>query len=411
MADLDDVDLFDPAVQQDWYPTYDLLREQAPVYRIPGSDMYVLTRYADVQYALRHPELFPNGRGANTLLATDTAKNYWAEHGWRKQTPLGSNPPEHRLYRELIDHFFDARAAQTARPMAEDIAGRLLDDWAGQQHVEFVAGFALPLPVEIITRIIGFPVGDIPQLRVWSAAWVMPFHMRLTPDEEMYVAEQGVAFQRYINAMANERRVHPTDDVLSHLATATIDLPGGGGPRPLEDWEIINLVDHLFIGGNETTTFALTSGLMLILQDAALESRLRADPSLIPEFVEENLRLESPTQGLFRLVAADVTLSGTTIPAGATVHLRYAAANRDGSVFTCPADVDLERTNKRRHVAFAVGEHHCPGAELSRMEQIVAFTELLRRFPVLRLSGTNDFHRQSSFVLRALEALHLEIGA
>jgi cytochrome P450 len=407
---MQDIDLFDPTVQQDWYPTYDRLRLEAPVYRLPGDDpIFVISRYQDVQYALRHPELFPNGRGANTLLKTEAARNYWAEHGWKKQTPLGSNPPEHRFYRELIDRFFDARGAVAARPMAEQIVGSLLDSWAGQTHIEFVEQFALPLPVEIITRLLGFPVADIPQLRIWSAAWVMPFHMRLTPDEEMYVAEQGVAFQRYIHELANERRANPTDDVVSHLATAHLELVGGG-TRPLEDWEIINLVDHLYIGGNETTTFALTSGLMLLLQDASIEARLRADPSLIPEFVEENLRLESPTQGLFRLVAKDITIAGTLIPAGSTVHLRYAAANRDEAMFGCPASVDLDRANKRRHVAFATGEHHCPGADLSRMEQVVAFTEILRRFPTLSLRPDNTFERQASFILRALKALHVQIG-
>jgi cytochrome P450 len=115
----------------------------------------------------------------------------------------------------------------------------------------------------------------------------------------------------------------------------------------------------------------------------------------------ENLRLESPTQGLFRLVAKDIDFSGTLVPAGATVHLRYAAANRDPAMFACPAAVDLDRPNKRRHIAFAVGEHHYPGADLSRMEQTLAFTEILRRFPSLRLSPTNDFQRQPSFVLRA----------
>ncbi len=410
MVRLDDVDLFDPETQQNWYPTYDALREQAPVYRMPGTDIYVLTKYDDVQYALRHPELFPNGRGANTLLATEAAKNYWAEHGWKKQTPLGANPPEHRFYRDLIDRFFDAPAAARAKPMVEQLVTDLLDKWNDRRQIEFVEDFALPLPVEIITRLIGFPIGDIAQLRVWSAAWVMPFHMQLTPDEEMYVAEQGVAFQRYIHQLACERRADPADDVISHLASAHMQLPGGTGTRALEDWEIINIVDHLFIGGNETTTFALTSGLMLLLQNPELQLRLRRDPSLMAEFVEENLRLESPTQGLFRLAANDIEISGTTVPAGATVHLRYAAANRDGAVFRCPAELDLDRPNKRRHMAFAVGEHHCPGAELSRMEQTLAFNEILRRFPSLRLSATNDYQRQPSFVLRALKALHVEIG-
>jgi cytochrome P450 len=293
--------------------------------------------------------------------------------------------------------------------MIEQTVERLLDAWEGHATLDFVEAFALPLPVEIITRLIGFPIDDVPQLRVWSAAWVMPFHLRLTPEQELYVAEQGVAFQRYIFELANARRANPEDDVLSHLATTRVEQ-ANGSTRPLEDWEIINIVDHLFIGGNETTTFALTSGLRMLLERPEVLARLRTDPSLVAEFVEENLRLESPTQGLFRVVTADVDIAGTRIPAGSTVHLRYAAANRDPRLFGCPADVDLERANKRRHLAFAAGEHHCPGAELSRMEQVVAFGAIVRRFPDLRLSDANDYHHQPSFVLRALQALHLELG-
>jgi cytochrome P450 len=215
-----------------------------------------------------------------------------------------------------------------------------------------------------------------------------------------------VAFQRYIHELANERRAHPTDDVISHLATARYR-----GERPLEDWEIINLVDHLYIGGNEDTTFALTSGIWLILRDPTLHARLRSKPALIAEFVEENLRLESPTQGLFRVVASDITLSGVTIPAGATVHLRYAAANRDPAMFGCPATVYLDRANKRRHVAFAVGEHQCPGAELSRLEQVVAFTAILDRFPNLALDPGNSFRHKPGFILQALDELTLTTGA
>ena len=402
----DDVNLFDPEVEQHWYPTYDQLRAECPVYKMPESGIYFLTKFGDVQYALRHPELFPNGRGTNSLLKTEQARSYWDKHGFRKQTPLGTNPPEHRAYRELIDHFFDARGTQTVRPMIEDTVERLLDTWRGRTDIDFVRDFAEPLPVEIITRMLGFPVSDIPQLRVWSSAWVMPFRMNLTPDEEMYVAEQGVAFQRYIHEIANERRVSPTDDVISHLAHARL-----GDERLLEDWEIINIVDHLYIGGNETTTFALTSGIWLMLSRPTVEARLRADQTLVTEFVEEVLRLESPTQGLFRTAARDIELSGVEIPAGATVHLRYGAANRDPAMFECPAEVDLDRANKRRHVAFATGEHQCPGADLSRVEQVVALTAILRRFSALKLSDRNDYRWQSGFVLHALKELHLEVPA
>jgi cytochrome P450 len=399
---VEDVDLFDPQTQEDWYPAYDVLRAEAPAYRLPGTDIYVLTRYDDVQAALRRPDRFPNGRGANSLLSDPAARSYWDEHGWLKKTPLGTNPPEHRLYRELVDRFFDAAGAERHRSMITEIVHRLIDEWIDQRSIELVSAFALPLPVEVITRIIGFPVEDIAQLKVWSEAWVMPFAMNLTSEQEMYHARQAVEFQRYIYELAEARRTDPRDDVITHLVNARFD-----GQRPLEAWEIINIVDHLYIGGNETTTFALTSGIWLLAKRPDVEARLRADPALIAEFVEEVLRLESPTQGLFRLVAEDVEIGGVKIPAGSTVHLRYAAANRDAAMFANPADLDLDRSNKRRHVAFALGEHHCPGAGLSRLEQVIAFDALLSRLATIELAPHNTFSHKPGFVLRALDALHI----
>jgi cytochrome P450 len=146
----------------------------------------------------------------------------------------------------------------------------------------------------------------------------------------------------------------------------------------------------------------------LMLRQPDLQGRLVDDPSLIPTFVEEVLRLESPTQGLWRMVAQDVELSGTVIPAGSVVHLRYGAANRDERMFAEPDQLDLSRTNAARHLAFASGEHRCPGAELSRVEQRVAFERLLSRLAEIHLTpGRNDFTHHRGFVLRALKELHI----
>jgi cytochrome P450 len=408
---MEPIDLFDPATQQDWYPTYDRMRTECPAYQIPETNTWVLTRYDDVHRALRRPERFPNGAGTKSLIGYAPARKYWDEHGWQKRTPLGTNPPVHRNYRALIDGFFDAAGAERARPAITETVHRLLDQWRSRRHLDYVADFATPLPVEVITRIIGFPATDIPQLRVWSAAWVMPFSLGLTDDEQMYVAEQGVAFQRYIHEIAEQRRSDPADDVISRLVHARYNDVELGVERPLEDWEIINIVDHLYIGGNETTTFALSSGLWLMLREPEVLHRLQAEPDLVPELVEEALRLESPTQGLFKGVAEACPIGALEVPAGATVHLRYAAANRDPEMFPNPDQLDLDRANKRRHVAFAVGEHICPGAELSRLEQVIAHQALIQRVHGLRLAADNDFTHHPGFVLRALNHLNVEFDS
>ena len=406
---IDELDLLDPAVQEDWYPAYDALREQAPVWRSPTGE-FVLTRYRELHYVLRHPELFPNAEpGENPLVTSEAALAIYATKGWPRRSVLATNPPEHKAYRGLVDQWFDLRAAEQARPVMVEMANGLVDEWIHEGHVEFVSRFALPLPVLVITSLLGLPLADIPQLKAWSAAWVLPFARGLSEEQERDVAEQGVAFQRYIHDHVQARRCAPGDDILSHLAVATLSLPEGD--RRLTDGEIVNIVDHLFIGGNETTAFALASGLCLLLERPEVHARLRADPLLIPAFVEESLRLESPTQGLWRMVAEDVELDGVPIAKGSVLHLRYGAANRDAAMFPDPERLDLDRRNSGRHLAFSAGEHRCPGADLSRVEQHVAFEVLLSRLDELRLTpGANDFTHLPGFVLRALRELHVSFG-
>jgi cytochrome P450 len=400
-AHMSDIDLFDPATQEDWFPTYRRLRDEQPVYRMPGTNIHVVTRYDDVLYVLRHQELFPTGSGSTRTAA---AREVYETKGWARITPLSTNPPDHRNYRELVDGFFDAKGSLHWQPIIEATIADLLDDMQAAGSADYVEAFALPLPVRVITRVLGFPATDIPQLKAWSSAWVLPFSGPLTPDQEVWVAEQVVEFQHYIHHHIEAKRAEPGDDVLSSLVDARF-----GGDRPLSDHEIITIIDHLYIGGNETTTFALTSALWLLLREPGLYERVRADRSLVEPFIEEALRMESPTQGLYRTVAVDTAIGGVPVPAGATLHIRYGAANRDERMFPDPDTVHLDRANVRRHMAFSLGEHHCPGSGLSRLEQQLALNAVLDRLPDLRLAeGRNDFRHLPGFVLRALNELHID---
>jgi cytochrome P450 len=403
----DDIDLFDPETQQDWFPVYRRLREEAPVYRIPGSNTYVVSRYADVMHVLRHQDVFPSGTGVTTR--DSPAQRVYLARGWDRLAPLGTNPPEHRRYRALVDSYFDLAGAERRRTEIQEVIDELLDAMTDGRPLggrgDYMREFALPLPVRMITSILGFPDSDIDQLKAWSAAWVLPFAGGLTDEQHVWVAEQVVEFQDYIQDRLDEKRARPGDDVLSALAVARYD-----DERPLTDPEIISIVDHLYIGGNETTTFALTSALWILLREPGLYERVRSDRSLVEPFVEEALRLESPTQGLYRRVARDTELAGVALPEGSTVHIRYASANRDPEMFPDPDRVDLERPNGRRHMAFSLGEHHCPGEGLSRLEQRMALHTVLDRLPDLRLGPDNDFAHAPGFVLRALDRLEIEWG-
>lgn len=409
---VDSIDLFDPATQENWYPAYQKLLDEHPVYQIPGTSLYVLSRYEDIIRVVRDTKTFsnqPEDHGGDLLIKHPEARRYYEEHGLGRDcgrgrwAPLGIDPPDHRRYRALVDKFFQGRALAAARPLIENVVESLIDGFSASGEMEFIKEFAEPLPVTIITVLLGFPLEDIAQLKKWSEAWALPFARGLTLEQEMDVARQGVDFQNYIKKIADERRKRPKDDIISHLVQARY-----GNERPLTDHEIASIVDNLYIGGNETTTFAISSGMWLMLREPGIYRSLLQDPARIPTFAEEVLRLESPTQGLYRTAVADTEIAGAPIPKGATIHMRFAAANRDERVFECPHQLRLDRKNASRHLAFSHGEHHCPGAGLSRLEQVIAYERLLTRLPNLRLTpGANDFTHHPGFVLRALRKLYL----
>lgn len=399
-------DLFGPEANLHWFETYRHLREHQPVYRVPGSSLFVLTRYDDVAMVVRDSERFSNEadkHGGEPLLLHPEARAIYEQRGWPKSFPLAIDPPDHRRYRALVNHFFTGARLEASRALIERHVHRLIDGFAGSSHIEFIAAFAEPLPAAIISGLLGLPAEDGERLKQWSFAWALPFARGLSLEQELWVAEQGVEFQHYIKRHVDARRAIPTGDIICELAHAEID------GRPLSDGEIVQIIDHLYIGGNETTAFALASGLWLMLRDPVVHGALVQNPERIKGFVEEVLRLESPTQGLYRTATRDTEIRGVAIPKGATLHLRFAAANRDPTVFPDPDQIRFDRRNAMQHMAFSQAEHHCPGSGLSRLELQIAFAALVGRLPDMQLAeGRNDFAHQPGFVLRALKALHID---
>ena len=398
-------DLFGPNANKTWYESYQKLRESAPVCKLPDLNMFILTRYDDIAKVIRDSETFSteaDKHGGEPLLLFPEARAIFEERGWPKAFPLSQDPPNHRPFRSLVNHFFTGARLEQTRSLIERHVNALIDRFAGEGDIEFVAAFAEPLPAAVITDLLGLPAEDLPLLKQWSYAWALPFARGLSREQEIWVAEEGVTFQHYLKSHIEARRANPRSDIISELANARLE------DRALDDGEIIQILDHLYIGGNETTAYALASGLWLMLREPNIYEALRDDRSLVGGFVEEVLRLESPTQGLYRTATRDTEIRGVAIPKGATLHLRFAAANRDPDVFADPDTVKLDRPNAMRHMAFSQAEHHCPGAGLSRLELRIAFDTLIERLPNLRMTPEkNSFNHMPGFVLRALESLYL----
>lgn len=400
---VEDHSLMDPEIQESPFDYYHALHEQAPVYFMPELEAWVVSRYRDVQYVVAHPEIWSNdllGKAGFSMFQHPEAQKVLEEGGWPRDTKLQTDPPEHRDYRGLIAGSFTAGRVKALEPFVREIASGLADEMARTSECEFLSTFAAWLPIRVITRLLGLPAEDAPRIKHWSDAWVEPLSGVISKQREIEVAHLGVELQQYLAGWMERKREAPEEDVLSDLARAC--FPDG---RPLPMAEKMGIAEHVIVGGHETATSALASGVMLLAQQPEVAAALRRDSALVRNFVEEVLRLESPSQGFFRFALADAEVAGVTIPAGSMVQVRFAAANRDPEQFPDPDRLDLHRSNAGAHMAFSQGEHHCVGAPLARLELQTAFAILLDRFERIEIAPGATLSHLPGIALRTLSAL------
>jgi cytochrome P450 len=400
-----DFDFFAPEVIESPFEFYRVLREQAPVYLLPGTNIYMLTRLDDIRQAAKDTDTFSSDfryllQGPEPSPAA--AKIY--EDGYEQvDTLLTMDPPRHKVFRSLINKVFSARRVEKMHAYIEQIADELIDAMLTRRECEFVRDFATPLPVYVIADQLGVPREDLRKIKAWSDAFASRLGGMVTPEEEIENARLIVEYQQYMVRIIEDRRATPRDDMISDLANTTIE---DGRLMTLE--ELLSMIQQLLVAGNETTTSAITGGMLSLIQLSDQLQRLLDEPGIIDNAVEEILRLETPSAGLWRVVTRDTEIRGVPIPKDSLLMLRYAAGNRDEAVFDQPEQMDVCRANADDHLAFGQGTHFCPGAMLARKEMQVAFSKLLRRLTKLRLAeGKNDLTHWPNVVLRGLKALHI----
>ncbi len=417
-VDLDDVDLFGEGAQEHWYEAYEILHREAPVLRIeggglaPGTDAFVLTKHEHVSLVVRDVDRFPNlttkrlGHWAAEGLSAEEA---YATHRNLMTASMLSLRPTQPLYlqhrRELTDPWVGPGALRH-RDMITACANDLLDEWIDDGETEFISGFARPLPQRVMANILGFPAADIPRLAAWGDAVVTPFvhggglKHDLTPEQTEDMLSRLDGFQDYIYEHVTAKRADPQDDMVSFLC----DVHYQALDRKLTDLEIAGIVHAMIIGGLETTQYALEEQAQLLCEHEGMFERLRHDRSKLRAFTEEAMRLRSPTHGLStRITAHDEEFDGVAVPAGSLLHLRFGAANVDAEAFECPFDLDLDRDALTRHVTFSAGPRVCPGANLSRIEQQIAWGVLLDRLESIAYGPDNDWLHQPGIMLGTLK--------
>ncbi|GAA2581219.1 cytochrome P450 [Winogradskya consettensis] len=367
--------LFDPDVRSDPHPMLRQMREEAPVHRhvtpVSGRVFWYLTRYADVQAALRHPDL---GRQLDRLPAGLAATHRRATAdplAMLRRNVFHLDPPDHTRLRRLISPAFGARTVAAIDDHITRIVGELIDDPAFGDGgvVDIIEGLALPLPVLVVAELLGFPIEDRPALRRWSD------EMSRSEDPAR-IQRAGLEFASHLARVIAQRRAAPGDDLLSQLALAPISRP-----------EQIAAVFQLLLAGDETSVNLIGNAVLELLRHRDQLARLRADPALIDSCVEEVIRFNGPVGHTGLLYAlADVEIGGTIVPRGDAVVPVLLAANRDPAVFADPDVFDIGRT-PNRHLGFGHGVHFCLGAALARMQARTAVGTLVRRFPALRPAG------------------------
>jgi cytochrome P450 len=407
-----EVDLMDVEIQECPYPAYKTLREEAPVYRDELTGFYVLTRYEDLREILKDPATFSNlrPRGPDHIPPerVQMIAKLFREKGWLPAPTLsGRDNPEHKQMRALFDHTFRASRIKLMDPYVRDLSYQLVDAFIADGHCDWVRQFAVPMPLIIIGKQMGAPEKDIWRIKAWTDAWVKRLGLMQTDAEAIWSAEMEIEQQHYFQPIFEQLRREPNDTLLSELVNR--EIPEWG--RKLNDNELhAEMTADTFVGGSETTTNALSAGIMLLAQNQDCFTLLKSDPErYLRTFIEEVIRLEGPVQGLQRFTTCDVSFHGVTIPKGSVINVRYAAANRDPAHFPDPDRIDLERKNAATHLGFGSGVHHCLGAPLARRELWWGFTAFLERIEDFRLApGKNHLRHVPNFYLRCLKELHIE---
>jgi cytochrome P450 len=409
---LADATLADPEVLECPFPTYELLREHAPVWQDPRTGLFVITRYEDLRMICLDTERFSNHRYSNDHERLTgnarVAHELFKEKGWVPGASLAArDDPEHAQMRSIFDKAFRPRRINELDPEVRDLAYDLIGRFIDDGHCNFVRQFAVPLPLIIICRQMGAKDEDIWQIKAWTDAWFRGTGFGLTTEQVVWATEMEIQAQHYFQPIFERLRRQPDDTLLSDLVNT--EVPGWG--RTLNDNELhAEMMQDTFVGGSETTTNALSAGIMLLARYPDVWQKLKADPEkYLKTFCEEVVRLESPVQGLSRIAKVDVELHGVKIPKGAVIDARFAAGNRDPRRFADPDAIDLERRSAANHLGFSSGTHYCLGAPLARRELYWGFKAFIDHVDDFWLApGRNDLRHYPNYALRALNELHIE---
>ncbi|MER7759056.1 cytochrome P450 [Streptomyces sp. NPDC097619] len=373
------------AFYRDPYPRYAEARAAPGLTWLPEAAAWLVARDADVREVLLRPADFSS---ANSLLPdaalSGPALAVLAASGPPPgPTVVASDGAAHRRHRAPLNRGLAPTRVAAVLPYARARARALVDGFAGDGSADLVDAYARRLPGQVVGRLIGLDPQDVPAAVHGGYRAEEMLFRPLSEEDQAAAAEDVIALQRLLDGYVRDRRAHPRDDLCSELVASL--APGTGELAPEQRRELVASLQNLLIAGFLTTSALIATTLAHLLAEPARWRALREDPGLIPAAVEEAARFDAPVQAFRRLTTREVTLAGTTLPAGATVLVAYASANRDGTRYPRPDAFDLHRPEDRRHLAYGHGPHGCPGSRLAREQLHLTLELLVAALPGLRL--------------------------
>jgi cytochrome P450 len=366
------------------FPMFALMRSMGAVFPIPfpiagmESGAWVVTRMEEAVQVLKDHARFTVDASS---IGLDGPFAQYTDSSFLAKTMISVDDPDHRRLRGLVSKVFTPRYIESLRPRVQQIADELLDRAQARGEMDLVSDYAFPLPIDVISEMLGVPREDRDQIRVWSQALATGQSLG---GRDPAVQEHTRAFADYTARLVADKRLHPADDLISQLIAIEEE-----GDR-LSEEELFSMITLLIFAGHETTSNLIATGALMLFDHPEQLERLKADLSLVPNAVEELLRFSGPATIVApRFATQDVELAGQQIKQGDVVIIVVASANHDEAQFSDPDELDIART-LARHLAFGYGIHVCLGAPLARLEGDIAFTTLLTRLPNLRLAAPRE---------------------
>jgi cytochrome P450 len=368
------------------FPHYERMRANAPVHYDEQSGSWHVFRYDDVQRALSEYATFSSHMGGDT--ASGTGQLF-------ASSLIATDPPRHRQLRSLVTQAFTPKAVDALAPRIAGLAHELLEGIADRGSADLMRELAYPLPVIVISELMGIPSQDRERFKHWSDVIVSQTRTGSASEDH---SATNTEMAEYFLALIDQRRSRPGKDLISTLLSAEID------GQKLTVHELLGFCALLLVAGNETTTNLIGNAVLCLAESPGTIDRLLSEPALLPQTIEEVLRFRSPVQSMYRLTVAETTLGDELIPAGAPIVAWIGSANRDERQFQRPAEFDVDR-GQNRHLAFGHGIHFCLGAPLARLEARIALEALLSRLPGLSLVQGAHLERMESTIIYGLKAL------